>query len=340
MEQCRECHLDDQPVGSGFSYNDIAKDPIGVISEKEMAEDMYEFLQKFLQAYQQFSALPFVITGESYAGHYIPALSAFIERANQNQSNPKINLQALAIGNGLVDPLIQYRYYAPYALQHKLVSMPDYAVMEAALGLCLPLIYECKLNSSLGYLACINAYDVCNLMELEPVTLTGVNPYDVRIKCGDTPLCYDFSLVKEFLAQPDIMKQLGTTGHNWKECNRVAELELVLAGDWMLNYAEDIPFLLGAGHRVLVYAGEYDFLCNWMGNSAWVSALQWPGSSAYNSSANATWTVNGGPAGAFKTAEGLTFIQFFNAGHMVPMNQPVNALDMITRFIRNETFSS
>jgi len=213
--------------------------------------------------------------------------------------------------------------------------------MEAALVGCLPLIEACRQNSSVGWLACINAYDLCNVAEIEPVTLTGVNPYDVREKCQVPPLCYNFSLLPAFLKQPSVKQALGTTGHIWKECNRVTELELVFAGDWMMNYAEDIPALLAAGKRVLVYAGDYDFICNWIGNSHWVAQLQWPGQTNYTNAANKTWNVDGVPAGDFKEANNglFTFLKVFNAGHMVPHDQPENALQMINLFIsENSTF--
>jgi carboxypeptidase C (cathepsin A) len=328
----------DQPVGAGFSYNKLGD--LGVLTETEMAEDMYEFLQIFFTQFSNLTNLEFYVTGESYAGHYVPALSAFIERKNKLNSteNIFINLKGSAIGNGLVDPYIQYRYYAPFAYEHGVINKATYEIMEAALDVCLPLIKECSLNSSLGYLICINAYTVCNYLELEPVLLSGINPYDVRIKCQVPPLCYDFSLVKEYLAQPSVMEALGVTGHPWIECNRFAEMELVFAGDWMLNYAVDIPELLATDHRILIYAGEYDFICNWLGNSEWVAQLSWPGNQSYANAPNTTWTNSGSVAGTFLTAEGLTFIKVNNAGHMVPMNQPQNALDMITRFIRNETF--
>jgi len=46
------------------------------------------------------------ITGESYAGHYIPAISHhFIFDVADKL---KINFKGLAIGNGLVDPYLQY----------------------------------------------------------------------------------------------------------------------------------------------------------------------------------------------------------------------------------------
>ena len=35
-------------------------------------------------------------------------------------------------------------------------------------------------------------------------------------------------------------------------------MKLVFAGDWMQNYANDLPHMLESGHRVLIYAGEED----------------------------------------------------------------------------------
>jgi serine carboxypeptidase-like clade 4 len=61
------------------------------------------------------SQLPFYITGESYAGHYIPAVTTRILQGNGDPSWPKINLHAIAIGNGLVNPKEQYAQYLPYA---------------------------------------------------------------------------------------------------------------------------------------------------------------------------------------------------------------------------------
>lgn len=47
---------------------------------------------------------------ESYAGHYVPAISHRILKNNQNltQGEVKINMKGLAIGNGLVNPKVQY----------------------------------------------------------------------------------------------------------------------------------------------------------------------------------------------------------------------------------------
>jgi len=44
---------------------------------------------------------------------------------------------------------------------------------------------------------------------------------------------------------------------------------------------------------------------------------------------NQTWTVDNDVAGYYQTCANLTFLQVLGAGHMVPMDQPVNALSMI-----------
>jgi len=40
-----------------------------------------------------------------------------------------------------------------------------------------------------------------------------------------------------------------------------------------LNFANDIPLLLENGYRVLVYVGEYDFVCNWFGAGVCVAHI-------------------------------------------------------------------
>ena len=80
--------------------------------------------------------------------------------------------------------------------------------------------------------------------------------YDVRVKCAVPPLCYNFSNVDAFLAQPIVEEALGVVGRKWQDCNRLVSMELVFAGDWMLNLATEVPALLSSGVRVVVYSGE------------------------------------------------------------------------------------
>ena len=74
----------------------------------------------------------FYVTGESYAGHYVPSVSNRIFLENSKPSTDKqINLKGFAIGNGLTDPGIQYGGYSDFALKNNLISSGTGKVIKA-----------------------------------------------------------------------------------------------------------------------------------------------------------------------------------------------------------------
>lgn len=96
----------DQPAGVGFSYG-AATD----YNEEMISEDAYYFLQKFFAAHPEYSCSPLYVVGESYGGHYAPAIAHKVWTKNKAEgSNMKINLAGLAVGNGLTDPTEQCKY--------------------------------------------------------------------------------------------------------------------------------------------------------------------------------------------------------------------------------------
>ena len=115
----------DQPVEVGFSYSDNHKFPT---NSDAAAADVYAFLQIFLTSFKQFADNDFHVTGESYAGHYIPAIGKKVIEMNEEHSKETsvvpVQLKSLAIGNGLTDPLIQYKYYPEMACDKKCESFP------------------------------------------------------------------------------------------------------------------------------------------------------------------------------------------------------------------------
>lgn len=66
--------------------------------------------------------------------------------------------------------------------------------------------------------------------------------------------------------------------------------------------------------------------------------LKWRGRSSYLHASNTTWVVDGVDAGSSRTFGGLTFVRVRNAGHMVPMDQPQHALDLIERVLMDQPF--
>ena len=45
---------------------------------------MYIFFQQFFKMFPQYADLPFFITGESYGGHYVPAIASRIVQVRYN----------------------------------------------------------------------------------------------------------------------------------------------------------------------------------------------------------------------------------------------------------------
>lgn len=96
-----------------------------------------------------------------------------------------------------------------------------------------------------------------------------------------------------------------------------------LLGDWMVNLSQKVSDILNEGSLdVLVYSGDKDFICNWRGGEAWTNECKWSGQADFQKQDYQQWAVGSTAAGALKTHENLKFLRVFEAGHMVPMNQP------------------
>jgi len=308
----------DQPVGTGFSH---ARDPTHYARNENMvAENFYRFLIKFMATYPSLKGRGLYITGESYAGHYIPAIADFIVR----HPDEALNLKGVAIGNGWVDPYDQYPAYIEFARENNLVSTPSYYVLKGAMTACQGLIktglwpiafYACQLTST---------------------TIMGTpiapffNVYDIRKKCDNPPLCYNFDNMEKFISREDVRQELGVGNRSWSSCNMI--VHTFMLGDWIVNLQSSVTNLLNNNVKVLVYSGDKDYVCNWKGGEAWTNSLNWAHSEEFRSLDYTNWNVFDKPAGEYKNVNNLTFLRVYDAGHMVPMDQPEVALEMLNQF--------
>jgi len=86
---------------------------------------------------------------------------------------------------------------------------------------------------------------------------------------------------------------------------------------------------------VLLYAGDLDYICNYIGVHAIANKLDWKYGNEFRQSKDHDWNNGGGVA---RSSNGLSFLQLHNAGHMVPSDQPEQALKMIRQFLNGEVF--
>ncbi|KAK8574529.1 hypothetical protein V6N13_034210 [Hibiscus sabdariffa] len=298
-------------------------------NEDEVSNDLYDFLQAFFAEHPELANNDFYITGESYAGHYIPAFAARVHRGNKAIDGIHINLKGFAIGNGLTDPAVQYKAYPDFALDMGLITETDYKLINKIVPVC---EFAIKLCGTDGTISCTASYFVCNAIFSGILARAGdINYYDIRKKCVGS-LCYDFSNMETFLNKKSVRDALGVGNIDFVSCSPTVYQAMLV--DWMRNLEVGIPALLEDGIKLLVYAGEYDLICNWLGNSRWVHAMQWSGQKEFVASPEVPFVVDGSEAGVLKTHGPLGFLKVHDAGHMVPMDQPKAALEMLKRWTK------
>ena len=325
----------DQPIGVGFSYSDGGEE---VSTTPIAAEDVYAFLILFISQFEKYSKLDFHVSGESYAGHYVPNIANVIYQHNLALQSapvpglPTLNFKSVLIGNGLTDPLVQmpslpdWACDGPYAVYTD-PQGPECSALRTKATRCEGLVSSCyKTNSRF---ACVPAAVYCWSQLFGPLQQLGINMYDARLKCDrsedkDGPLCYkEMGWMETFLNHPEIKAQLGAPADiNFQSCNTEMNQKFLLQGDGMHNSGILLGPLLDSGIRVLIYAGEADSMCNFIGCSRVVDNLQSRYTAEYGSAKVHNFTdsdgeVVGWTKSAGKGAGNVAFVAFTNAGHMV-----------------------
>lgn len=141
----------DQPVNVGYSYSD---DGSTVDTSPVAAQDVFAFLQLFLQHYPEYSEAPFHLAAESYGGTYAPNIASVIYQHNTKlDAEPvpdmkRINLASLILANGITDPYTQmatvpeYACNGPYAVYDD-PEGPECHSLRSKVPICQRLIQSC-----------------------------------------------------------------------------------------------------------------------------------------------------------------------------------------------------
>lgn len=314
----------DQPVNVGYSYSSQR-----VSTSMAAGEDIYAFLSMFFESFPEYNNRDFHISGESYAGHYIPAIGkAIVEHPERN-----FNLTSLLIGNGITDTLNQVE--ASIAMQCGEGGFPAFQSEETCeqmyreLPRCQVLMQNCYDTRS--RLVCLAATSYCGRPSTK-FSETGRNPYDVRDVCNDS--CYpQTGWIEQYLNQEAVKDAVGAEPIEFVGCDPQVGSEFFFQADHSVNFAPVVAEILAADIPILIYAGDKDWICNWLGNRDWTNRLEWPHHEEFADAKVQPWFVDGKESGTTKNADLLTFLRIYDAGHMVPFNQPRNAVAMLNHWI-------
>ncbi|KAK6525356.1 hypothetical protein TWF694_005495 [Orbilia ellipsospora] len=315
----------DQPVNTGFSYSGTpASDSAAA------GKDIAALLALFFEQFPQYAKLDFHLAGESYAGHYVP------QYATEILSRKQVNLKSIMIGNGMSDPLIQYKYYAPMACGEG--GQPAFLDQEMCEHLKTSTFPQCETALKKCYATgkrCADATMFCNTLSGASLNVQ-LNMYDLRQKCMQSDCYPGTNNLVAYLNQKDVQSSIGVD-RKYELTSKKVYQQFVESGDWNTRHSLLVPEILKK-IPVLIYAGDTDYICNWLGNKAWTEALEWSGSAEFNKAQMQPFKMGGSgeKIGEIKSAKGFTFLRVHQAGHMVAMDQPAAALEMVNRWIQQK----
>lgn len=324
----------DQPVGVGYSYTTQEQ----IKSTAAASKDVFTFLELFFQKFPQFTNNKFHMAGESYGGHYVPAFGAEII----NRADRSFDLASIMIGNGITDPLVQSKYYRPMACGeggYPAVLTPEQCdQMDKDWPTCEKLGKLCYRFPTAA--ACVPANYFCDTKLFAPYAETGLNPYDIRVPCDDpSGSCYkEQDWIDEFLNLDYVKEAVGASNIDiYTSCDDTVFSNFIKSGDEMKPFQGYVAELLNKNVPVLLYAGDKDYICNWLGNHAWANELEYKDMYGFQASPLVPWkTKDGELAGEIQNHGIFSFVRVYDAGHMVPFNQPKIALDMLTRWLAGD----
>lgn len=301
---------DEEPSYSkdGYSRNQAA-----------ISADLITFLDTFYGVFPSQLKSALYLTGESYAGKYIPALAYHIHTSNKarTESN-KIPLVGLAIGDGFTDPATQIKTHGTHALALGLVSSTSAKLMDDLAASAVKFICAGDLKGALE--SRMSVFDVFTNSSGH------VNFYDVRK--GDLP--YDRKQMLAFLASPETERHLNTHSHFKVKDTAVSQS---LENDIMKTSKQYFHTLLDNNYRILLYQAQFDFRDGILSSTEWIESLKWNGSGGYLDADRNVWTVGGHVAGYVTRFDNLVRVEIMNAGHLAPGDQPEATKSMIEQFL-------
>ncbi|KAH8885870.1 putative carboxypeptidase S1 [Thozetella sp. PMI_491] len=333
----------DQPTAIG-SYGSNGSN--GLNSTVGAAPYVWQFMQAFYDAFPQYENHDFGLFTESYGGHWGPEFASYFEDQNAAIKDGKlagseIKLVALGINNGLLDATIQYKAYLDYGLTNKyrqLLNQSQYnSQLREYYSQCLPAAASCT-GTTGDDSSCTAADNICyNVTEGPIEDANDINYYDVRYTLEDPHSPPD--TYGSYLQNASVMAAIGARVQ-YSMCSDTIVNDFVGTGDTFRSFLPALSKVVRSGITVLIWAGDADWLCNWIGNLECTNKIDYAGRTKFVSKVASPYTVNGTAAGEYKSVGNLNWLRVYEAGHEVPYYQPEVALQAFWQIMRNKTLSS
>ncbi|XP_021900181.1 serine carboxypeptidase-like 20 [Carica papaya] len=345
----------DSPTGVGFSYSKNTTEYI--TGDLKTANHTHQFLLKWFEQYPEFQLNPFYVTGESYAGVYVPTLAAEIVKGIHASVKPVINLKGYMIGNGVTDEKFDGNALVPFVHGMGLISDTLYEEVKAACGgyYYRPINSDCsdKMMEVYGLIDDLNIYDILEPCYHSPSENTNTKlpssfrelgvtnkslavrkrifgrawPFFAPIRPGIVPMWPHIAKGQNTYV-PCTDDEFATSWLNNERVRKAIHDSWELCSDnivydhnagSMLSYHKNLTM---QGYRALIYSGDHDMCVPFTGSEAWTKSMGYKIVEEWR-----PWLVNQQVAGYLEAYDrNLTFLTIKGAGHTVPEYKPREAL--------------
>ncbi|XP_028176536.1 vitellogenic carboxypeptidase-like [Ostrinia furnacalis] len=292
---------------------------VSVVKTNQVGAGLLSFVQQFLMVFDELREAPLFITGESYAGKYIPAFGHYIHHNNVNNRDKSqhINLKGLAIGDGWTDPptLLQY---SEFGLQIGYLD-PNQAAQVKAFEDSAKKAYkdgDLKTYKKEASAALDHFFKIATIL----------NPYNY---IDDEVPGIEYN---KFLNTEEVKKALHVGRTNFTNIN--FDVYFAMSDDFYLSVKPWLEELLENKYPVLGYSGQLDVIVAYPLSVNTYQSLKWSGADGYKKARRGLYDdTSGTPSVYLKKYANFMDVMVRGAGHMVPYDQPQAAIDVLTYFI-------
>uniref|UniRef100_UPI0037E8CCBF lysosomal protective protein n=1 Tax=Semicossyphus pulcher TaxID=241346 RepID=UPI0037E8CCBF len=345
----------ESPAGVGYSYSDDQK---YATDDDQVADDNYEALQSFFVKFPNFTQNDFFIFGESYGGIYAPTLSL-----RMATGTAKVNFKGFAVGNGLSSFALNDQTLIYFGYYHGLFGEDLWRDLninccdkegcnfynssaetcKTLVNVAFGIVYESGLNEYALYLDCEGGRRYHRGYERAMTHLFKnfrKHPHNHKfsdgvsslVSLGEVPPCINSTAQMNWLRRGDVRKALHIPDilPPWDICSEDVGAQYTN----LYPTVKDVYLkLLSLNLRALVYNGDTDMACNFLGDQWFVEDLGLTATTKYQ-----TWLHDDQIAGFYQQFGNLTFLTVKGAGHMVPQWAPGPAFHMFQSFITNSIY--
>ncbi|CAL0317106.1 unnamed protein product [Lupinus luteus] len=335
----------ESPAGVGFSYS-ANKSFYDFVNDQITAKDNLIFLQHWFTKFPEYANNDFFITGESYAGHYVPQLAQLIV-----QTKTKFNLKGIAVStqNSIGNPLLEFNTdlnsRAEFLWSHGLISDSTFEIFTRICN-----YSEFRRQVQSGTLSAVCAgvnklvtSEVSRYIDSYDVTL------DVCLSSADQQAYVLNQLTQlQEVEKIDVCVEDETITYlNRKDVQEALHAKLVGVNSWsicsytlkydMQNVQIPTISILGtlvkSGIRVLVYSGDQDSVIPFLGTRSLVNGLA--KEFGLNTTVSYRAWFEGRQVAGWTQVYGdiLSFATIRGAAHEAPFSQPKRSLVMLKAFL-------